>query len=408
VRVLFLSPRESWPATSGARLRDFHFARALAARSELTYIFFAADPGHSALASHLIQAKRVLAIASPRKYTPAKILRGALGRLPLPVQNYTSPEMWSAVESALRSEPFDIVHLDSIHLAAYLDLVKKHAPHARTVLDWHNIESELMQRYAMQQSSSLLRRIYARLTAGSLRRLESAMLQTCFGHIVCSQREQIQLSARQPQARVEVMVNGVDTERFRATENSINRNRLVFVGQMSYHANIEGIAWFAREIWPAVRKRHPQLVLSVVGSDPAPVVLALRSQDGIEVTGTVPDVLPYYQSALASIVPLQTGGGTRLKILEAMAAGAPVISTAPGAEGLNVTDGSDILLVGKGVGSWLAAIDIVLGQRRAELISAARQLACAQYDWNTIGDRLAATYEGWAATLRAAPRQGRA
>jgi polysaccharide biosynthesis protein PslH len=394
VRVLFLSPRESWPTTSGARLRDFHFARALAARSELTYIYFAADPTQSTLASQLVQAKRVLAIASPRKYTPAKILRGVLGRLPLPIQNYTSPEMWSAVESALRAEPFDIVHLDSIHLAAYLDLVKKYAPGARTVLDWHNIESELMQRYATQ-SASLLRRSYARMTAGSLRRLESAMLKTCFGHIVCSRREQNQLSARQPDARIEVMENGVDSARFGAGGNSSNHNGLVFVGQMSYHANIEGITWFAREIWPAVRKRHPELALTVVGSDPAPAVLALRAHSGIEVTGTVPDVLPYYQSALASIVPLQTGGGTRLKILEAMAAGTPVVSTAMGAEGLNVTDGSDILLVGSGVGSWLAAIDIVLGKRRAELISAARQLAADQYDWNRIGDRLAATYEKW-------------
>jgi glycosyltransferase involved in cell wall biosynthesis len=366
----------------------------LALRSELTYVFFSGNPAASELASQLTQARRVLPVPAPGKYTLAKIVKGLLSKQPLPVQNYTSPEMSSAIESALRSEPFDIVHLDSIHLAGYTDIIREFAPQARLVLNWHNIESELMQRYSVT-SASLLRRMYARMTARSLIQLESFMLKECFGHVVCSEREQKELLGRDPRARVVVVENGVDTARFRAASNAGDRNELVFVGQMSYHANIEAIVWFVQSIWPAVRERYPQLTLSIVGSDPAPAVRALSSHSGVVVTGTVPDVLPYYQKAIASIVPLRTGGGTRLKILEAMAAGTPVISTAPGAEGLDITDGSDILLVGCGVGSWLAAIDIVMGPQRAQLVANARQLVCTRYDWNTIGNRLADLYRSW-------------
>jgi glycosyltransferase involved in cell wall biosynthesis len=394
VRVLFLSPRQAWPAISGARLRDLHFARALSERSELTYIFYSDHETDTELASQLPQAKRIMAVPSPKKYTPSKILKGMLSNRPLPVQNYTSSEMSSAIESALQNESFDVVHLDSIHLAGYLDLICERAPQARIVLDWHNIESELMQRYAAT-SSSLPRRAYARMTTQSLRQLESSMLDQCYGHVVCSEREHKELIRRQPKARIAVIENGVDTNRFHSSPNTTLHNELVFVGQMSYYSNIEGILWFADQIWPAIRERHPQLTLSIVGSDPTPEVMSLASNPGIRITGTVPDVLPYYQNALASIVPLRTGGGTRLKILEAMAAGSPVLSTALGAEGLNVSDGSNILLVGCGVGSWLAAIDIAMGRRRSELIANARQLVCAQYDWNRIGDRLADLYRTW-------------
>lgn len=416
MRVLFVSPREAWPAKSGARLRDFHLASALARDAELTYIYFADTPAQSELPSKLVQAKRVLPVASPRKYTPDKILKGILGSQPLPVQNYTSRDMSEAIESALRSEPFDIVHLDSIHLAGYLHTIQKWAPAARVILNWHNIESELMTRYSTQPSS-LVRRLYARATVRSLRRLESRMLRACFGHIVCSEREKQELLSRAPGARIAVALNGVDTTRFQAVQNSPANarnglapgqteppgrlggfeepDRLIFVGQMSYHANVEAVRWFARDIWPAVRERHPGVTLHIVGSDPPPGVLALRSQTGIFVTGTVPDVLPFYERAIAAIVPLRTGGGTRLKILEAMAAGVPVISTAIGAEGLHVTDGRDILIAGEGVGSWLAAICITRGTGRDQLIAQGRELVFCRYDWDQIGRSLTQVYQSW-------------
>ena len=112
---------------------------------------------------------------------------------------------------------------------------------------------------------------------------------------------------------------------------------------MDYHANIDAALYFASKTWPLIHARRPELRLVIVGAQPAKAILALREQ-AITVTGTVDDVRPYYQSALMSVVPLRVGGGTRLKVLEAMAAGTPVISTTLGAEGLAVTPGKDILI----------------------------------------------------------------
>lgn len=397
MRILYLSPRDCWPPKSGARLRDYHFAKALAARSELTYIFFSAQPSESELGANLPGAA-VLPVQAPAKYTAAKLIRGLLGRQPLPVQNYTSPEMRAAVSSALAATAFHLVHLDSIHLAGYLPLIQAQAPNAAIVLDWHNIESELMQRYAVN-STSALKRNYARFTAARLSRLEKGMLRDCAGHIVCSDREHSQLRRLNPNARIAVVENGVDTQHFQPVPSASERTRLVFVGQMSYHANADAIIWFAREIWPAIRVQYPHLELTIVGSDPAPAVVALNAQNSIEVTGTVPDVLPYYQNAFASIVPLQTGGGTRLKILEAMAAGAPVISTQLGAEGLNVEDGATFLQVTNEPQSWLKALSLLVNAtKRESVIAEARRLACDQYDWENIGNRLAQLYTSWVNT----------
>src|SRR5262249_31710007 len=123
----------------------------------------------------------------------------------------------------------------------------------------------------------------------------------------------------------------------------VGRKRILFVGSMDYHANVDAVTEFARESWPAIHAKRPDLIFTIVGRSPAREVRALAGAAGIEVTGTVRDVRPYYRDALASIVPLKIGGGSRLKIIEAMAAGTPVISTRLGAEGLAMSDGKTII-----------------------------------------------------------------
>ncbi len=395
MHVLYLSPRESWPAKSGSRLRDLYFARALAQKTNLVYLYFSTAPEQSQLPEQITGARKVYAVRAPKKYTPLKIARGLIGGRPLPIENYTASSMMSAIEGEILATPFDLVHLDSIHLAAYGERIAKLAPQIKVTLDWHNIESELLARYA-SQAASVAHRYYADWTANRLRRLESAFLQKSYGHLVCSQREQMSLHERAPDARIAVIENGVATDYFRPEPEAPLTNRLVFVGQMSYHANADGLLWFVREIWPQLRAAQPGLTLSVVGSDPGPAVRALASEQGVEVTGTVPDVRPYYAGALAAIVPLLTGGGTRLKVLEGMAAGVPVISTKLGAEGLNVRSGEDCFEVGNDPAEWLRAVQLAGdAATRQRITEAARKRVCAEYDWTRIGDRLANLYLEW-------------
>jgi glycosyltransferase involved in cell wall biosynthesis len=164
---------------------------------------------------------------------------------------------------------------------------------------------------------------------------------------------------------------------------------------MSYHANIDAAVWFTHEVWPAIHRRFPDFKLTLVGSNPGPAVRALQSE-AVEVTGTVPSVAPYYEDALAAIVPLRTGGGTRLKILEAMAAGVPVISTALGAEGLAVSPNENILIADRQE-SWIESLASLSSdqERWRSMAAAGRRLVESRYDWEVLGQGLFETYRAW-------------
>jgi polysaccharide biosynthesis protein PslH len=158
--------------------------------------------------------------------------------------------------------------------------------------------------------------------------------------------------------------------------------------------------FFATDIWPHIRRRMPDFKLAIVGANPAPAVRALAELPGVTVTGTVPDVRPYYRDALAAIVPLRTGGGTRLKILEAMAAGVPIISTPLGAEGLAVSNGKNALIVdANDAESWINHIVSLTESpaHRTQIIDAAHRLVETRYDWAHLGAKLRETYSAWLA-----------
>lgn len=402
MRTLYVSPRQAWPVVSGAKLRDFHLARALGEAGELSWVFYQSPGDPPLTAAELPFCRRWQAVPRPPLYTPAKLVRGLSSRWSLPVVNYTSPQMTVALRQLLQQHRFDAIHVDSVHMAACVEAALPPGTVLPIFYNWHNIESELMRRYSAS-AAALPRRLYARFTAAKLERDEARILNTADGHIVCSQREQELLSRQAPESRIAVIENGVDAEFFSSPPlPEVHRNRLVFVGSMSYHANADAAMWFAREVWPGLHQRFQGWTLTLVGSDPGEAVRALAGIAGVEVTGTVPDVRPYYQTAFAAVVPLRTGGGTRLKILEALAAGVPVISTAEGAEGLAVQPDREFLLA-QDAGQWLPLLESLLQERRAEALrQAGLDLVHSRYDWQTIGAQLVATYRGWLASTAAA------
>ncbi len=391
MRTLYLSPRQSVPLVSGAKLRDFHLAKALGEAGELTYVHYS-EPD---LAPPVMPfAKRVITVPRPRPYSPAKILRGLTGRWPLPIVNYTSPAMAETLRELLRARPFDLVHVDAIHMAGCAWAVRDALAGTPVMYNWHNIESEYLERYA-NENPSTARRWYARHAASQMYGVETAILESARGHIVCSNRELELLSARAPRARLAVIENGVEMTKMSAPRSfDESRNRILFVGSMAYPANAHAAVWFCREIWPAIQKRYPQFRLTIVGYNPLPEVLALR-ESGVEVTGTVPDVLAWYAQAFAAIVPVRIAGGTRLKILEAMAVGVPVLSTRLGAEGLDVSHGRDILLV-ESADEWVDALtQLTEPAHWMQLASAGQGMVRERYDWEVIGRKLLDVYKSW-------------
>jgi len=403
MHVLQLAPKVCWPLDTGAKLRNYHLARVLAERARVTLLAF--TDHEQSLANLENSYEQVVAVAREPDYTFSKMLRGALGSTPLPVLNYTNDSMTRAVESLLGEQDFDVVQIESIHLMAYLPNIRAARSRPLIVCDWHNIESELLRRYS-ERESNVARRAYARKTVRLMSQLERRALIEFDAHLVVSERDAERLRNINSEAQVSLIENGVDMAHYSDDEIEAayatwaaagaarKTKRIVFVGSMDYHANVDGAVSFGREVWPRVRDRQPELVFTVVGRDPAPEVRALTTIPGIEITGTVDDVRPFYREALAAIVPLKVGGGSRLKILEAMAAGVPVISTTLGAEGLNVRDSENILIADTNEQLAEAIVSVVESEEQCKRLSAAgRTLISGHYDWSQLGTNLLEIYQ---------------
>jgi len=362
MRILYFSSRECWPLNTGARLRDYHFARQLARRAEVTYYGLRNqnDPPMVPIPADAGLQEQVI-VEKDESYSPGKLLKGLIGPVPVTLLNCQNEPAKATLEKLLLKSAFDSVQLEGVHLVGYVPTIRSVSPNTAIVGDWHNIESEIMRRYS-QTTSGLARKLYARRTAGLIEDMELRLLRACDIHSIASQRELERLRQREPKAKLVAVGNGVDVEAHSPAEIEAAWNRMdarerpaegsvLFVGSMDYHANIDGAIEFARQIWPrfqeAERNSSAEAAREfvIVGRNPASEVTALAATPGIRVTGTVPDVRGYYRGALAVAVPLRIGSGTRLKILEAMAAGVPVVATAVGGIPELVEDGKTALLV---------------------------------------------------------------
>jgi polysaccharide biosynthesis protein PslH len=401
MKSLYFAAHQIWPLNSGARLRDYPLARHLAARAPVTFVEMCsagespqAPPEGSDFAS-------VVTLYKDRMYTPSKIVRGLAGPIPLTVLNCWSPRSASHLAEVLRSRPFDTVQIEGVHLMKYLPTIQDAPGSPAIVVDWHNIESEMMWRYT-KTTRNWAKKIAGRRTAKLIERAEDRLLDSSVTHTVTSERERQKLLARCPNADIRVIPNGVDagyysakeiTQACRRSGQPVSKPTILFVGSMDYHANVDAVTWFSRTAWPQIARKHPDLHFTIVGRDPAPQVRALAS-DRIHITGTVDDVRAFYASAVAAVVPLRSGSGTRFKILEAMATGVPVISTRMGAEGIEAEDNIHLLLADTDRGISAAVNRVVSSaETRSRLSQAARELVCNVYDWSVIGKQLCAIHE---------------
>jgi polysaccharide biosynthesis protein PslH len=396
MRILYFTPHQIWPANTGARLRNFQLSRRLALRCSVALIEMRQLgeelhrlPDDSGVA-------QVFTLNRGRAYAPSKVLAGLVGPLPVTVLNCWSPRLAVELAEVLRSYQFDTVQIQGVHLMEYLPVIRKSPGNPDIVVDWHNTESELLGRYA-RTAGNWLKKIAAMRTAKLIRRAEDRLLDAGATHVVTSERERQQLLARRPDANVEVVPNGVDIDYYSPsaiaeaclhTVREESKRTILFVGSMDYRANIDAVSWFTRAVWPQIAREYADIQFTIVGRNPPHAISALAS-DRIRVTGTVDDVRPYYASATAVVVPLRFAGGTRLKILEAMAAGVPVVSTRLGAEGIEAEHNVHLLIVDTARELAAAVAQVVSSvETRSRLAAAARVLVSSRYDWSICSEQL--------------------
>ena len=257
-------------------------------------------------------------------------------------------------------------------------------PKLPTLLDLHNVEYEVLERTARQGGGGMFRRVYNYAEYVKFRRDEPRIWQRFTHLLTTSRRDSDRVRQLWNKAQTTVVPNGVDTEYFHpgAADGAGATPTIIFTGMMAYFPNVDGVTYFNNEIWPLTQRDAPQARWIIMGSDPLPEVQSLAGPK-VTVTGRVDDVRPGVWEAEVCVVPLRIGGGTRLKIVEALAMGKAVVTTSIGCEGLEAQDGVH-LLIRDDPQSFAAAVVQSLGdaELRHKLGSAGRSLALTNYDWS--------------------------
>jgi len=393
MRILWLKSDLLLPLDKGGRVRSWHLLRHLAARHEVTYLSFVDPRQRDADIDGMREVARrveVIPRSDPRKGS-LRFYAGAalhlLDPLPYAVGKYRSRAFSRRFSSILSEQRFDLVVSD--FLVPIVNLPNRLPCPA--VLFTHNVEAEIWRRHAETKPPGPVRALYE-IQARRMRRFEAEALGRFDGVLAVSDADRATFSRLYPNAArkpVRVIRTGVDTKYFDASAPMTTRStELVFTGSMDWLPNEDGMVFFCREILPAIRAREPAVRLSIVGRSPTPRVRALAG-DAVRVTGGVEDVRPYMREAAAYVVPLRVGGGTRLKIFEAMAMGKAVVSTSIGAEGLPIRDGEHAMIVDEP----RAFADVVIRVMRdvpwrRQLERRARALVVERYDWSAVAGEL--------------------
>lgn len=371
-------PRPAHPTRDGAAIRNFYLLRALARVFRVKTLVL--------LPPHLrgvpeewpegVEVERIR--QQPRAIRQAAALAGSVlqGR-EYPSLLYRSRPLSSRLSALCAREKPIWVLAHSYHVAP---LVPEGV--APLWIDFHNVDSEIWRRIGKSHPSRLKAR-FALSQAPRVRRLETRLVARADGISCVSARDARQLEDLGPRVPPLVVPNGVDLERYRLRTETPDEEIVFFVGDLTWPPNAEGLGWFEREVWPLIRRDRPAARVEVLGRG-----VPASSHERFRYLGEGGDTRPHWARAAVSIVPLRAGGGTRLKILEAAAAGVPVVSTRLGAEGLTLAEGTEILLR-EDPAAFAEAVSTLLSDRglgRRQAVAARRRVEDS-YGWEAIGER---------------------
>lgn len=402
MRILWLGHFVPWPLRGGNLIRSYHLIREAAIGNEVSFLGFkqrelldSEDLHREAHTELRMICSGVQTLPIPREFGPLPkhriMARSLLSR--------SYDEVWldsramrkTIGEEIARFSP-DVVHFDTLGLAQYATLFNGQS----LILNHHNIESHMMRRRAELKSGSLLACIL-RLQADRLQQAERRSARYFCAHLVVSELDKQRLQEVIPGSRMAVISNGVDLQYFRPRDAtaSFEPASTIFVGGLNWYPNRRGVKWFLSEVYPRIVKEFPEARFTMVGRcDDRFRADLLRHGSGVEMTGEVEDIRPFVAKSAVYVCPIHEGGGTRLKILDAMAQGIPLVATTMAVEGIGIKADEHALLADDAIGFARLVIEVI---RRPELgrklAAAAYDLVAASYSWESIGIRLRSVYE---------------
>ncbi len=392
MKILFLAFEVPYPLDRGGRIKTFHYLKSLTCNHQVS---LAALTRTRDCVENLDRLRAMLSLVDvyniPINLSRLRKVRLALNSLwqmpPFVMSLYASPEGKQRVERLLNGDHFDLVYADHLHMAQYVPRQTR----ALTLLDQHNVESVILRRFADLQSWKPVQ-WFARLEHRKMSRYEP---ETCrrFDAIWVTTEVDQKLIAPWllPQQHIEVLPIGVDTDYFQPGSREPDLHTLISVGTLSWPPNADGVLWFYNEVYPLIRKQVPNTKFVIVGANPPSAIRRLAEGPSVEVTGWVDDIRPYMARSTMMVVPLRGGSGMRVKILNALAMGVPVVSTSMGCEGIAVTPGSDILIADDGDTIEQQIVTLLKDQRLQRRLSTnGVRLVQKRYSWNVVYGRIEA------------------
>jgi glycosyltransferase involved in cell wall biosynthesis len=395
MKILLTLPGPLFPADTGGKIRSLNIFSRLAKRAEIHAVSFAERIGGAGTS----EMREMFASYTPvfrteaRKYSASfysEVLRNQFSSWPCFLAKCNTLDFRGAVGKLAGSKRFDLVLCDFLQTAAPL---RGLAARPRVVFE-HNIEFVLRKRKWQREEHPLRRLVYG-AEWKKTRRIEEDICRS-FDHVITVSDDDRQTLEREFGVKQSSTIpTGVDADFFRPSTERPQRGRMVFVGSMDWDPNEDGVVWFLREIYPRIRKTLPGASFAIVGRAPSPRLRAIAEKEpGVEVTGCVPDVRPYLAKAEVVVVPLRVGGGTRIKIPEAMAMAKAVIATAIGAEGLPFRNGRDIRIADQPEQFARAVTELLNnGPLRDSIACAARDEVVNHHSWETVAARVESILE---------------
>jgi len=383
MRLLWVKTDFLHPTTRGGQIRTLEIVKRLHARHEVHYIAYDnpdQPEGLQRASEYCSHAYPVTLDVPPRRSLGfvAQLAGNLASSMPLSLSRYCSAAMRDQIAQVLGTYQFDSVVCD------FLAPAPNFADMSKVVLFQHNVETMIWRRH-VEQAPDPLRKAYFQMQADRMFEWEKRMCRAAAAVIAVSPQD---AAVMRELFGVEAfsVATGVDSDYFRRPPDAPRAADLVFVGSMDWLPNSDGVNYFVREILPQIWRRKPDCSLAVVGRSPSPGIQALAHQEPrIQVTGTVPDVRPWLWGASVSIVPLRIGGGTRLKIYEAMAAGTATVSTMIGAEGLDVSHPGNVRLADTPDAFAEQCVTLLQDSRQRETTAAAAlELVSSRFSWDVV------------------------
>ncbi len=393
-----LMPRAPYPADHGTALRNLYLLKHLSRHHEVSLLTFGNPADTSVIRVLQEYARRVDVVPLPRRSPWRRLIALGTSRVPDLAQRLWSPALIARLQEMLERSAFDLVQIEGLEMYGAWAGARsgRRGIGPLVVLDEHNAEYSL-QHTAWKVSlrtRAWLPAFYSFVQARRLRGYELGACQTVHGVVLVSKADEASIRTLYPPLRACVVPNGVDTSHYVAGDRQTDGATVLFIGKMDYRPNLDAINWFCSDIWPLVRAAVPNARFLVVGRDLGPEHQPLARVPGVELVGAVPDERPWFDRSDLLVVPMRMGSGVRLKVLQAMAMGVPIVSTSLGMAGVEAENGTHFLLANS-PSEFARQIVEALGNRRLRqsIGEAARKLACEHYDWQVIVPRLEIFYQ---------------